>query len=389
MKFLKNIVKSAGRGIKRGARGVSRGVKSSVRVVGRQSARASRKLGKVPVIGKGLKGAFDLTLNNKLQTARAVSNGVRIDKVAMRSLKRHVRSVKDVGPYARMVISTVPGVGSGVNAAIGAGLALAEGQPISQAMLQAVKGALPGGIGAQLAFDVGVSAISGKSVSPALIKGLPLSNREKSLLSAGLKDVNRLANGKKVSLATVNQALNFLPPDSRKGLEIGIAMAEGKKLQNAAPSALKKSTLRSLQKRGTRRLKTSSMLRSARSILQNAASRRSYAVGLGLTTKRVKPIHVTAIRKRLGKKGQKGFDLALSTHVGLVQNRGKTPKKLPPKARLGYYATAGIAGASKQVKSNVIKPIAAQPATRPGAALAVKKSKGFWTRLKELFFPAA
>lgn len=388
MKFLKNIVRSAGRGIKKGARGVSRGVKGSVRVVARQTNQASKSLGKVPVVGKGLKGAFDLTLNNKLQVARNVSNGVRIDKVAMRGLKQHVRSVKEVGPYARMVISTVPGVGSGVNAAIGAGLALAEGQPITKAMQEAIKGALPGGIAAKIAFDVGVSAISGKAISPSALKALPISDREKNLLAVGLKDVSKISQGKKGNLAAVNRALDFLPADARKGLEIGVAVSEAKRLQAAAPSAVKKSTLRSLQKTGTKRLKTSKMLGSARSLLKNAHARRSYAVGLGLMTKQVKPIHVTAIRKRLGTKGQKGFDLAVSTHIGLVKNAGKTPTKMEPKARLGYYATAGLAGASKSVKANVIKPIAATTTTRPGAEVAIKKSKGFWTRVKELFFPA-
>jgi len=51
------------------------------------------------------------------------------------------------------VISLVPGVGSGISAALGAAQALADGRPIDEAIVAGVRTAISGGPMAEMAFD--------------------------------------------------------------------------------------------------------------------------------------------------------------------------------------------------------------------------------------------
>lgn len=88
----------------------------------------------------------------------------------------------DVLMVAQVVISFVPGVGAGINAAIAAGGALARGENISDAVVSAAKNALPGGPIAAKAFDVAWSV--GKSVAA----GVPLDEAAVAATRAALPD---------------------------------------------------------------------------------------------------------------------------------------------------------------------------------------------------------
>jgi hypothetical protein len=88
--------------------------------------------------------------------------------------KDQVKNIKDVAPMAQAVVSFVPGVGSGVNAAIAAGSALAQGANISDALVSAAKNALPGGPIAAAAFDtaykLGKAAATGGNIGQAALE---------------------------------------------------------------------------------------------------------------------------------------------------------------------------------------------------------------------------
>jgi hypothetical protein len=87
-----------------------------------------------------------------------------------------------------------------VAAALGAANALAAGRPISEAMIQAARSAIPGGRLAQAAFDVGMN----------------------------------LAQGKNLSQAALAAARNQLPAASRAAFDTAVALGQGKNLQQAA-----------------------------------------------------------------------------------------------------------------------------------------------------------
>ena len=77
--------------------------------------------------------------------ADSVVSGERIDRALLGAARNQIAMYKAFAPIAQLGLSFIPGVGQGVSAAIGAGLALADGRPITDAMLEAVKSAMPGG----------------------------------------------------------------------------------------------------------------------------------------------------------------------------------------------------------------------------------------------------
>jgi hypothetical protein len=215
--FLGKIFKKIGNA----AQGVARGVSS----VGKSIGTVVDKVNKiVPIkslirsVEKGLDSVnkfvpigsimsltpMGLTLRAAKGLGR-VASGENIFKVAGGMVKSGLKDVGQVMQAASTVASFVPGLGTGVGAALGAASALAQGQPITDALLAAAKGALPGGAIAAAAFDVA--------------KGL--------------------AQGKNIADAALNAARNQLPGGAaaRVAFDTALALARGQKLQNAALSA--------------------------------------------------------------------------------------------------------------------------------------------------------
>lgn len=102
------------------------------------------------------------------------------------------------------VISFVPGIGAGINAAIAAGAALAQGENITDALVDGAKNALPGGPIARQAFDSGVAA------------------------------VKAIANGQNIGDAALAATREALPGDEAKhAFDVGLAIAHGQNVQQA------------------------------------------------------------------------------------------------------------------------------------------------------------
>ncbi len=84
-----------------------------------------------------------------------------------------IRSVVGpVLPYVQSVVSFVPGVGTGISAALGAAQALADGRTIDEAILAAARGAIPGGPMAQMAFDAAWGLAHGRPVDTVILGAL-------------------------------------------------------------------------------------------------------------------------------------------------------------------------------------------------------------------------
>src|SRR6185369_6802007 len=64
-----------------------------------------------------------------------IAHGKNLLSAVKDTVKRDLGNVGSVAPYAQAVLSVVPGVGAGVNAAIAAGSALAHGQNITDALV--------------------------------------------------------------------------------------------------------------------------------------------------------------------------------------------------------------------------------------------------------------
>jgi hypothetical protein len=207
-----SIFGKIGRGISRGfsqathavARGVSQATHAAtglVNSIDRAYVKVTphwlRQAVGVVALGGGGKLAYD--------TASAVAKGERVDRALMSGVNNQVDAFKGAAPYIQLGVSFIPGVGTGVSAALGAGVALAEGKPISDAVIASVKGALPGGPIAAQAFDVAAHAAVD------------------------------LASGKKLDAVALDATRRALPSDAaRIAFDTGLALAQGKKRQDAA-----------------------------------------------------------------------------------------------------------------------------------------------------------
>ena len=392
--WLKKAVKSAGKGIKKVGKGVGKVGKGALKVAAapvKLTAKAGRTvgktLGKVPVVGAGLKGVFDLTVNAPFQVAGQVASGTRIDKVAMNALKAHVRSVKATAPYAQTVISVVPAVGPGVNAAIGAGLALASGQPISAALAEGVKSALPGGPLAKSVFSATQAVVQGKSPINVAMSALPLDANSKKALGMAVDVTSRIAKGQRVDkalLAQADKALTLLPKDVTKAFQVSAALTEAQRLQSIAKKHVSGTALNKLKAGGNQIIRSSPVLASASNILKSSGSKTGFEVGTAvMATKMPQPFHVAAIRNTLKGDQRAGFDVAVAAHAGMVKTKAKAPANLPPSQRLGYYVTQGVS-ATKTAPASV-KVVTKNKATAAGADKAIQKIQqkpGLWKRFK-------
>jgi hypothetical protein len=380
--FISKAIKSAGKGIGAGIHAAASGVGA-----------VGKLAGKVPVVGGGLHGVFNLTVAGPFQIADGIAKGQRIDKVALGQLKNQVSAIKEVAPYAQMVVQVVPGVGQGLSGAIAGGLALAQGQPITKAISEAVKNALPGGPLAKAAFDVSSSIVAGKPIDQVALAALPLPPAQKKALETAVASAKAIAQGKSVSAAAFDAALKQLPADVQKAVSIGVAVGQGQNLQKIAQANVSVDGVANLGKLGASIANANPILKAGGQVLKGATSKQGFAIATGLmNSKGLQPIHVTAIRGKLNSDQKKGFDMALSAHIGLAS--GAVPKKGDAKAKFGYAVTHGMQGAPANNKTGMMKVIAADPTARAGAVVAVKqiqtKNSAWWRRiLKLLHIPVA
>src|SRR5262249_41679766 len=117
---------------------------------------------KIPIVGAPVHAALNAGYHAAVapaQMAVDIASGKRVDKAVMKQVNTAVQDVHAVAPYAQTAMSFVPGVGTGASAALGAGIALAEGQPIDKALIAGVVSAVPGGPMAQAAAKTAAAGI--------------------------------------------------------------------------------------------------------------------------------------------------------------------------------------------------------------------------------------
>lgn len=200
-------------------------------------AAALNAVNSVPILGTLTKASAALALL-PAGAAQQILQGKRLDQVALDRFKTAVSSAQALAPFVQTVVSFVPGIGQGVSAGIGGGLALAQGQSITEAMIAAAKAAVPGGPLAQAALSVAADAMQGKPLNTILVNALPISQQAKNAIIAGVGAAKDLAAGKQVFPALLDAATKSLPPEMEKGLQIGIALGHAKNLQQAAGAAV-------------------------------------------------------------------------------------------------------------------------------------------------------
>jgi len=198
-----------------------------------------RPLAKHIPIAKDIQSSIASVYKAPMNAAVSIAKGERIDRVAMQQFQTQLKAAKTLAPYVQTIVSVVPGLGTGLSAAIGGALALASGASIDAALLAAARSALPGGPLAQAAFDVALAAAQGKTVDALLINALPVSPAAKDALVRGARAARQLADGKSIDKVLVDQALDLLPPQARAAAQVGVALGQGQAIQQVAGAAAK------------------------------------------------------------------------------------------------------------------------------------------------------
>jgi hypothetical protein len=223
------------RKISKAARGVAQTVSNAGKSIGKVMDAVNNV---VPVVSVLSLTPMGMTMRYAKNLGR-IAAGENVFKVAGKLVKSGVNDVGKAMQLASTVASFVPGLGTGVGAALGAAGALAQGRPITEAVLEAAKGALPGGRIAAAAFDVASGLAQGKNLSEAALTAarnqLPGGPAARAAFDTGLA----LVRGKKlqeVAMATVGRAL---PPSpfSAAALSFANKVSKGENVQKAALSS--------------------------------------------------------------------------------------------------------------------------------------------------------
>lgn len=187
----------------------------------------------VPIL-KDVHGAIQTLQQLPMRGALEVARGGRLDRVAAQQFKSAIQATRTLAPYVQTVVSFVPGIGTGLAAGLAGAVALASGQPISEAVLAAVRSAVPGGALAQAAFDVTANVVQGKPLDQVALAALPIDPAAKQAMVRAAAAARALAEGKPVAQVVIDQALAALPPEAQKAAQIATAVAQAKNLQDAA-----------------------------------------------------------------------------------------------------------------------------------------------------------
>jgi hypothetical protein len=272
-------------------------------------------LGQIPVIGKPIQAVVNLTPDQALGglTAKVLS-GERLDKAFLATGREQIKAVRDVAPYVQTVMTFVPGVGTGVAAAIAAGTALAEGRTITDAVISSVKGAVPGGPLGKAAFDGVLAVAKGQRLDKAAIavgiKQLPAEAQ------TAVKAALAVAKGKDAKAVVLQALRSHLPKDAQKAADIALAIAAGRNIQSTIISkVVEKKSIEKLAKDGANLVKKVPILKSATKGMspQKAAG---FTAAMGAITKGGANAHaLAAMRAKLGKPQREGFDHAVKTLV--------------------------------------------------------------------------
>jgi hypothetical protein len=179
----------------------------------------------------------------------AAARGENISKAAQRAMQAGIGDVRQSLQFAAMVAPFVPGVGTGVAAALSAANALASGQRISDAMISAVRGALPGGAVAQMAFDTAVNLAKGRNVGEALLNSARSRLPGGPAAQAAFDAAVTIAKGKSIQDAAFAAAGRLLPPSpyAADAMSFARRVAAGENIQRAALSTAGKAVLRRIE----------------------------------------------------------------------------------------------------------------------------------------------
>lgn len=280
-------------------------VNNVVKHAGKAVDKVGKAVGSIPIVGKPLKAG--LTMSPIVASGGIVTkvlHGENIAKTVIDSAKGQIAATREVAPYVAMVASFVPGVGSGVAAAIAAGTALADGRPITDAVIAGLKNAAPGGALGKAVLGMALDVSHGNSISASAM------NAALAQLPANTQTIARAAiaaaGGKNVREAVLQAVRANLPDTAKKALDIGLAVGVARNIQSHVINELVKGKLPSLPV----------PKEFAKLIPHEPSAAAGFKKALSLAQHSGLTAHaLVAARAALPKAEQTGFDHGLKTYV--------------------------------------------------------------------------
>ncbi len=136
------------------------------------------------------------------------------------------------------VIAYVPGFGTAAAFVLNAATSLAEGAPISEATLDAVRGALPGQPASTMAFDATVALAQGESLTDVAIDTaigvIPVDDSVRGYIKASVRVVRGLADGQPVTSVALDEVYYALPPEGQRTMALAKRAAAGENVGDLA-----------------------------------------------------------------------------------------------------------------------------------------------------------
>jgi hypothetical protein len=369
MSFLSTIVKVVGLPIT-----------AAVAVTNPITGVIGKGISKIPVLGKPLNAVFDIG-NSPTRLAGNIAAGKNVVQSVKDEIKANGRDIKTAGPYAQMVLSFVPGVGTVASAAIGAGLALANGQPISQVFIAGVKGAIPGGPLATATFDVVVAGVQGHNVAkaavaelPTLIANAPTDKDTKAKMAMLLDVAKEISKGKQPDQKKYETALAGLPPEARNAAVAAVIVGQAAATQEHALKVVRPSILVQLRNKGSDIIAKSPIMTAGLTSLPNLDLADGFTIGTGFASHRATTFEVVAIRAQLQGDRKVGFDLAMAYHIGSTSFA--IPGGLAPKLAFGLICTHGLTAVKDpRERARLAAILAVHPVVKAGLQQGVEIHK--------------
>lgn len=383
--WLNDVAMTAGRGFA----GLTHAVAEGFSEIG-------NALGSIPIIGPAFHGVFTIA-SGPFSFADRIVQGERLDRALIADFRDKLTGIREVAPYAQTVISFIPGIGQGVSAAIGAGLALAQGKPLDEALVEGIKDALPGGPLARAAFSLTLAAANGENLIKAAgdsgIEALGLDPSVAEGLHKALNVAYAASKGDNIPMAALQEARSYVPTDEGKqAFDVAVAVAQGQRLQDATLQGIKNMTPAekgALTKVGSDLIAQTPMLQAGRQMVAKASpfgdqtvawgaqagatAESGYNYGIGVMRHAgVNEAVLSGLRSKLSDEEQKGFDTAIATYKSAVTTQ--VPASAPPAVSAAYLATKGIASNPNPMAKTAVEKffmVSTNPSVRQAVVYAV------------------
>jgi hypothetical protein len=187
-------------------------------------------------------------------TALRVAKGESVLDAIAKAGRGAYEDVRHGVQLASMVAGFVPGIGTGVAAALGAANALMNGAPITDALIASARSALPGGEIAQTAFDMAVNVAKGQNIGEAALNTVrsQIPGINNPLVGAAFDTALALSKGQSLQKALLSSTGKLLPqsPYAEVPLAFVNKVMSGQNIQTAALTTAGNAVHRQLQKTG-------------------------------------------------------------------------------------------------------------------------------------------